>query len=81
MSRRIGGLYGYNQYGFGHPLQEGGDRVSNGMTHMEAQKRAVGEMLWLHYYNQVLFERGVISEDERNRMINRIDARAGNNFH
>lgn len=55
--------------------------MSNGMTHMEAQKRAVGEMLWLHYYNQVLFERGVISEDERNRMINRIDARAGNNFH
>ena len=40
----------------------------------EARKRVVAEQLWLHYYNRVLYDKGVISEDERNRMANRIDA-------
>lgn len=41
----------------------------------EAQRKAVAERIWLHYYNRVLFEKGVISEEERNRMSSRIDAR------
>ena len=41
-----------------------------------ARKKQIGEQLWLHYYNRVLFERGIITEDERNRMANRIDARS-----
>ena len=40
----------------------------------EARKQVVAEQLWLHYYNRVLYDKGVISEDERNRMANRIDA-------
>ena len=36
----------------------------------EQQKKA-----WLKYYNQVLFEKGMITERERNLMINKIDAR------
>ena len=39
------------------------------------QKRTIAEQIWLQYYNQVLFERGVITEEERNRMANRINAR------
>lgn len=39
------------------------------------QKRTIAEQIWLQYYNQVLFERGMITEDEHNRMANRINAR------
>lgn len=41
------------------------------------RKRIIGEQIWLHYYNQALFERGAITEDERNRMASRINARNG----
>ena len=34
------------------------------------------EQLWLSYYNQVLFEAGLITETERNRMKNKISALA-----
>ena len=51
--------------------------MGNGTAGTEAQKREIGETLWLHYYNRVLFDKGVISEDERNRMSNRINARNG----
>ena len=39
------------------------------------QKRTIAEQIWLQYYNQVLFERGMITEEEHNRMANRINAR------
>lgn len=39
------------------------------------RRKSVCEQLWLLYYNQVLFEAGLISERERNRMANRIHAR------
>ena len=39
------------------------------------QKKAIGEQLWLHYYNQTLFEAGLITEQEKNRMTNRINGR------
>lgn len=41
----------------------------------ERQKKAFVEEAWLKYYNQVLFEKGMITERERNLMINKIDAR------
>ena len=41
----------------------------------EQQKKAFVEEAWLKYYNQVLFEKGMITERERNLMINKIDAR------
>lgn len=47
----------------------------------EDEKRRVAERLWLHYYNRSLYEAGLISEAERNRMANRIDAEAGRDFH
>ena len=42
---------------------------------VEQQKKVLIEEAWLKYYNQVLFEKGIISERERNLMINKIDAR------
>lgn len=41
----------------------------------ELAKKAAAEELWLHYFNRTLFEAGVITEAERNRMSNRIDGR------
>ncbi len=41
----------------------------------EQQKRAAAEEMWLKYYNKVLFEKGLITERERNLMSNKIDAR------
>ncbi len=32
------------------------------------KKQSVMEQLWLNYYNDTLFEQGVITEDMRNRM-------------
>ena len=49
--------------------------MSNSPGKYLEQKRAIGEQLWLHYYNEVLFKKGMITEDERNRMANRINAR------
>lgn len=35
----------------------------------EAQKkRELGSRLWLGYYNRTLYEKGLITEQERNRM-------------
>lgn len=56
-------------------------RMRKGQERTEARKRAMAEQIWLYYYNRVLFERGIIGEEERNRMSNRIDARTGSNFH
>jgi hypothetical protein len=41
----------------------------------EQHKKIFVEEAWLKYYNQVLFEKGMITERERNLMINKIDAR------
>ena len=41
---------------------------------LEQRKKAYAEQTWLNYYNQVLFEAGLISELERNRMRNKISA-------
>ena len=36
-------------------------------------KKQVAEKIWLHYFNQILFERGVINEIERNKMSFKIE--------
>ena len=41
----------------------------------EQRKKAAAEQIWLHYYNRVLFEQGIITETERNRMKNMINCR------
>lgn len=41
----------------------------------EQMKQAAAEDMWLSFYNSVLFEKGLISEDIRNRMAVRISAR------
>ena len=50
--------------------------MSDGPGRCPERKRAIGEQLWLHYYNEALFRKGMITEDERNRMANCINARS-----
>ena len=45
-------------------------------TMTEQKKQSVLEKLWLTYYNDTLYEKGVITEEERNRMRIRIKNRA-----
>ena len=37
--------------------------------------REITETIWLLFFNQILFEKGLINESERNRMRLRIEAR------
>lgn len=41
----------------------------------EQKRRKMAEQIWLHYFNRVLFEKGLITERERNRMTQRIENR------
>jgi hypothetical protein len=45
-------------------------------TMTEQQKQRVIECLWLTYYNDTLFAKGVITEEARNKMRLRIKARS-----
>jgi len=38
------------------------------LTSGKLTKKQAIEQAWLLYYNQVLFEQGIISEDKRNKM-------------
>jgi len=38
------------------------------LTSAKLTKKQAIEQAWLLYYNQVLFEQGIISEDKRNKM-------------
>ncbi len=38
------------------------------------QKRDLAGRLWLSYYNRVLYEKGLITEQERNRMALKINS-------
>lgn len=38
-------------------------------------RKEAAETIWLLYFNQTLFEKGLITETERNRMKLRIEAR------
>ena len=47
------------------------------MTEQKARsERSMMEQLWLTYYNDTLYEKGVITEDERNKMRIKIKSRA-----
>ena len=45
-------------------------------TMTEQKKQSVLEKLWLTYYNDTLYEKGLITEEERNNMRIRIKNRA-----
>ncbi len=48
---------------------------STGRKMSEYEKQSIIEKLWLIYFNDTLYEKGLITETERNRMANRIHAR------
>ena len=39
----------------------------------EAKKKIVAEYFLLMYYNKTLFEKGLITEEQRNRMVSKIN--------
>ena len=41
----------------------------------EQKRIAMAEKLWLNYFNQTLFEKGYITETQRNRIKNMIESR------
>ena len=41
----------------------------------EQQKKELAELVWLNYFNQTLYEKGMITENERNRINNNISRR------
>ena len=41
----------------------------------QQQKACLAEQLWLHYFNSTLYEKGLITEAQRNRMGNMISCR------
>lgn len=47
----------------------------------EQQKKLMAEEMWLHYFNQTLLNRGVITEAERNRIANMIASRGMSGKH
>ena len=42
---------------------------------MALHKKHIAEQIWLHYYNDYLFGRGIITEQERNKILFKIDSR------
>lgn len=46
------------------------DRMS-----MAQRKTYLAEQIWLHYYNDYLFGKGMITEQERNKLKFKIDSR------
>ncbi len=49
--------------------------MSDRMKVQTAAEQDVIERLWLQYFNDTLYARGLISETERNQMHSRINAR------
>lgn len=50
--------------------------MSNQAPHsLEQAKAAVTEQFWLLYFNKTLYEKGLITEQQRNRMIHLIKNR------
>ena len=54
------------------------DKGRETMATIESQKQAMANLIWMQYFNQYLYEKGVITLDERNRMARKIDFRYGN---
>lgn len=49
-------------------------------SHETQQKTTLVEKLWLAYFNSYLYEKGMITESERNRMIHKIESRKGSTY-
>ena len=47
---------------------------------LEQQKLLLVEKLWLSYFNDYLYEKGMLTEAERNRIIVKIESRKGSTF-
>lgn len=45
------------------------------LSAMQQQAKTVAEELWLHYLNQALFQKGLITEKECNRIASMIASR------
>lgn len=45
------------------------------LPEIHQQKKVTAETLWLQYFNQTLYKKGVITEVERNRIANMIASR------
>lgn len=43
----------------------------------QQERQSLTEKLWLAYFNSYLYEKGVITETERNKMIAKIESRKG----
>lgn len=57
-----------------HP--KGADAMQHGLSSASLRKmKPAVEKAWLHYFNQTLFAQGLITEEERNRMLLKIDQR------
>ena len=41
----------------------------------DTQRKQAAEKIWLHYFNDVLYKQGIISERDRNRMALKIEGR------
>jgi len=55
-------------------LRKGGLLLSDKKSTTQ-QKQDLAAQLWLSYYNQVLYEKGLITEQERSRMALKINSR------
>ena len=42
------------------------------LTAEQKKKKDLAELMWLNYFNQTLYEKGLISETDRNRIKNNI---------
>ena len=42
------------------------------------KRQIMAEEIWLNYFNNVLFDKKIITEDERNKMKNLISSRCDN---
>lgn len=51
------------------------ENTKNTFLSPEQQRKELAEKLWLHYFNRTLFEQGIITESERNRMSVMIESR------
>lgn len=63
----IHGSIGHTRYKHKNRCKIGGRALADN------SRRLLQEKVWLHYFNTVLFEKGVITENERNKMALKIE--------
>ena len=51
--------------------------AENKSVSAQQQKTSLCEKLWLAYFNAYLYEQGVITESQRNRLLHKIEGRKG----